>query len=63
MKFRSEYPKKEITIRQDQLKWLKNHKEINYSGFIQDQTDLLIKHTEKQNKGIKKETLVPTGRY
>lgn len=63
MKFRSEYPKKEITIRQDQFQWLKLHKEINYSGFIQDQTDLLIKHTEKQNKSIKKDTLVPTGRY
>ena len=63
MRFRSDYPKKEITIRQDQLQWLKIHREIKYSGFIQDQTDLLIKHTEKQNKALKKDVLVPTARY
>ena len=63
MRFRSEFPKKEITIRQDQLQWLKVHKEINYSGFIQEQTDRLMKHVEKQNKVLKKEGMVPTGRY
>lgn len=63
MPFLSEYAKKEISIRRDQKMWLKEHKEINYSGFIQDQTDLLMKHIEKQNRALEKEVSIPTNRY
>ena len=36
-----------VTIREDQDKWLKEHRSINFSGFVQEKLDELI---EKENK-------------
>jgi hypothetical protein len=42
-----------ITIRKDQDKWIRNHTEINFSGFVQTKVDELVnnfKLIEKNNK-------------
>ncbi len=32
-----------ITIREDQDEWIREHKSVNFSGFIQEKLDELIK--------------------
>ena len=64
MPFLSEYAKKEVSIRRDQKAWLKAHKnEINYSGYIRDCTDNLVRNFEKQKRALQKGISIPTGRY
>ena len=64
MKLRREYQKKEITLKDYQIIWLKEHKsDVNFSGYCQDKTDELMKHIEKLNRAIQKEVSIPTGRY
>ena len=53
MGFRTEYPLITITIRRDQKNWLKNQNTINFSGFVQEQLDILIADVEKKRKSLK----------
>ena len=64
MPFLSEFKKREISLYRDQDKWLKAHKsEINYSGYMRDCTDNLIRNFEKQKRALQKGISIPTGRY
>ena len=40
--------KKSITIRDDQNEWLKIHTDINFSGFVQEKLDILIRKLKRQ---------------
>ncbi len=46
--YRKNTVKRTITVREDQDNWLKNHLEINFSGFVQTKLDLLIKNVNKK---------------
>ena len=43
----SEMKPKFVSIREDQDKWLKEHKSVNFSGFVQEKLDELIKEIGK----------------
>ena len=38
---------KVISIREEQWEWLKKHKSINLSGFVQEKLDVLMKKEKK----------------
>ena len=56
MGFRTDYPLITITIRRDQKEWLAKQNTVNFSGYVQDQLDMLIRYKEKQRKALLKET-------
>lgn len=37
-----------VTIREDQNEWLKEHRSINFSGFVQEKLDELMKKEDKK---------------
>ena len=37
-----------VTIREDQDKWLKKHRSVNFSGFVQEKLDELIEKEKKE---------------
>lgn len=45
--YRKKTISRNITIRKDQDKWIRNHPEINFSGFVQKKLDDLIIKMDK----------------
>jgi len=39
---------KVVSIREEQDRWLKEHKSINFSGFVQEKLDELIEKEERK---------------
>lgn len=37
---------KNVTIREDQDKWLREHRAVNFSGFVQEKLDELMEEAE-----------------
>jgi|APSaa5957512535_1039671.scaffolds.fasta_scaffold36468_5 hypothetical protein len=55
MGFRTDYPLITITIRRDQKEWLARQNTVNFSGYVQDQLDMLMRYKDKQRKALLKE--------